>query len=223
MMKMLKSAVAVFLKDLQSEFRTRYAMNAVLTFTGASLLLVLFTLNAGQLPQDAQAGLVWIIILFAALSSLSRSFVAETERQTFTLLRLHSAAPSVFGGKFMYNFAFTLAVNIVTFVLYLFFLGLPVKSVEGLLLILLLGSIALCSISTFLAAVVSQADQKGAIFSVLCLPLLFPLILVLVDATKAAIFDGITSAFMNNLFAIIGYAGATGTAGFLLFDYIWEE
>src|SRR5699024_6775366 len=192
-----------------TELRTRYAINAVLAFTGASLLLILFALNAKELPDTARAGIIWIIILFAALTSLSRSFVSETEGKTYNLLRLHGRASQIFAGKLLFNFAFTLAVNAAAFILYIFFLGLPVKSYPALLLTILLGSAGLGGVSTFLAAVVAQADRKGSIFSVLSLPLLFPIILILVDATKAAIFEGMNPAFLNNLLAMTGYAGAT--------------
>ncbi len=213
----------VFLKDLRAELRTRYAINTVLAFVGSTLLLILFALRAAQLPPAAQSGIVWIIILFAALLSLSRSFVAETEHRTFNLLRLHGTAPQIFGGKLVYNFIFTLAVNVTTFIFYIFFLGLPVANNIALLTILLLGTAGLSGVATMLAAIVSMADRKGAIFSVLSIPLLFPLILILVDATQAAMLEGITPAFFNNLWAIVGFSGTTITAGFLLFDYIWEE
>lgn len=218
-----KGMKAVFLKDLNTELRTRYALNTVLAFTGSSLLLILFALRANELPENARAGIIWIIILFAALSGLSRSFVSETERHTYNLLRLHSNASEIFAGKLIYNFTFTLSVNLAAFILYIFFLNITVESIFALLLTIVLGSAGLCGVSTFLAAVVSQADRKGAIFSVLSLPLLFPLILVLVDATKTAIFIGMNAGFLNNIAAITGYSGATIAAGFLLFDYIWEE
>lgn len=221
-MNILKGILAVFIKDIHSELRTRYALNAVLAFTGSALLLILFALQPGRLNHTAQSGLIWIIILFAALSSLARSFVSEAERQTFNLLRLHSDASAVFGGKFLYNFVFTLIVNALTLIFYLLVLNLSLASPMALLLTLLFGSSCLCSIATFLASVVSQADRKGAIFSVLTLPLLFPIMLVLVDATQAAIFKGMTGDFLNYLWAMIGYTGATLTAGFLLFEYIWE-
>jgi heme exporter protein B len=32
-----------------------------------------------------------------------------------------------------------------------------------------------------------------------------------------------TPAYMENFWALIGFSGATVTAGFLLFDFIWEE
>jgi heme exporter protein B len=214
---------AVFMKDLRAELRSQYAINAILAFVGSSILLIVFSLNAGNLSPQAQSGILWIIILFAALLSLSRSFVAETDQHTFALLRLHGSAGAVYGGKLIYNFVFTLIVNIVTFLLYFFLLGLRPAGFGPLIIVLILGSAGLAGIATMLAAIVSQADRRGAVFSVLSVPLLFPLILILVDATKITLINGITPLFMDNLWAMIGFAGVTITAGILLFDFIWED
>lgn len=222
-MDFLQGITAVLTKDLQSELRSRYAINTVLAFVGASLLLILFALNAEGLPPTPQSGLVWIVILFAALSSLSRSFISETELKTFDLLRLHGKATEVFVGKLCYNYLFTLSVNIATFLIYIFLLGIPIADGLALILVLILGTAGLSGVATMLGAIVSQADRKGAIFSVLSLPLLFPLILILVRTTKAALFEGLTTNYINDFWALLGYAGATFTAGILLFDYIWKD
>ena len=222
-MDFLQGISAVFAKDLQTELRSRYAINTVLTFVGASLLLILFALNAEQLAPTPKSALVCIVILFAALSSLSRSFVMETDRNTFDLLRTHSNASEVFVGKLCYNFLFTLTVNLVTFLLYIFLLGMPIADFWALILVLLFGTAGLSGVATMLGAIVSQADRKGAIFSVLSIPLLFPLILILVRTTKAALIEGFTDNYLNDFWALFGYAGVTITAGILLFDYIFEE
>lgn len=223
-MNMSSGIWAIFKKDLRTEFRSRYVINTVFAFVGAAMLLILFSLRAGQLPPTPKSGIVWIVILFAALTGLSRSFVAETDRFTFDLLRLHGRASEVFLGKLAFNFTFTLAVNVVTFVLYIFLLDIPVAAPGALALNLLLGTAGLSGVATMLAAIISQADRKGAIFSVLSIPLFFPLLLVLVRTTRAALFEGTTAgSYPNDMLALVGYAGVTITAGILLFDYIWEE
>lgn len=222
-MDFLQGITAVLIKDLQSELRSRYAINTVLAFVGASLLLILFAMNAEQLAPTPKSALVWIVILFAALSSLSRSFVMETERRTYDMLRLHGKASEIFLGKLCYNFLFTLSVNLATFIIYIFLLGMPIANGTAFVLVLFLGTAGLSGVATMLGAIVSQADRKGAIFSVLSLPLLFPLILILVRTTKAALIDGFTDNYLNDFWALVGYAGVTITAGILLFDYIWEE
>lgn len=66
-MDWIQTSLAVFKKDLRIEFRTRFAVNMVLAFVVASLLLILFTLKAQSLDPTPKAGLVWIIILFIFL------------------------------------------------------------------------------------------------------------------------------------------------------------
>jgi heme exporter protein B len=223
MMNTFRQMGTILMKDIRSELRSRYALNAILAFVGSSLLLMLFALHVDQLEAGPQSGILWIIILFAALLSLSRSFVSETEQNTFSFLRLHATASAVYGGKLLYNFIFTFVINIVVFILYLFMLGIVPAAVWQLIIILILGSAGLASIATMLAAVVSQADRKGAVFSILSIPLLFPLILILADATKSAFISSKIHLFMENFWAMIGFAGATIAAGFLLFEFIWED
>lgn len=222
-MNLLQGITAILTKDLQIELRSRYAINTVLAFVGASLLLILFAMNAEQLSAPAQSALIWVIILFAALSSLSRSFVMETDKQTFNLLRLNSRAIDVFLGKLCFNYLFTFSVNCITFVAYIFLLGISIVDIGVFSLVLIVGTAGLSGVATMLGAIVSQADRKGAIFSVLSIPLLFPLILILVQLTEVALIEGASPNYLNDLWALIGYTGATITAGILLFDYIWEE
>lgn len=221
-MQWIRSTLTILKKDLQIELRTRFAFNMVLAFVAAAMLLVLFTLRADQLEPGPKSGLVWIIILFAALSALSRSFISETDKRTFDLLRIYSNGTSVYSGKLLYNFIFTLLINIVTFICYLFLMGLEVQSWTAFLSMLIIGTAGLSGVATMTAAVVSQADRKGAIFSVLSIPLFMPLVLLLADVSKTAFVSG-GDASMNNVTALVGFAGVTITAGVLLFDYIWEE
>ncbi len=73
-MQWIRSTLTILKKDLQIELRTRFAFNMVLAFVAAAMLLVLFTLRADQLEPGPKSGLVWIIILFAALSALKLHF-----------------------------------------------------------------------------------------------------------------------------------------------------
>ncbi len=221
-MQWIRSTFTIFSKDLHTELRTRFALNMVLAFVAAAMLLILFAVEAQHLEPGPKSGLIWVIILFAALSSLSRSFISETDKNTFDLLRLNAAGSVVYSGKLLYNFIFTLLVNVVSFALYIFLTGMAVQSWSAFLVILLLGTAGLSAVSTMTAALVSQADRKGAIFSVLSIPLFMPLILLLTDISKTAFVSG-GAMGMNNFAALAAFAGVTLTAGLLLFDFIWEE
>jgi len=220
---MLKSSVTILKKEITQELRTKYAINTLLAFTGAALLLVLFTLRADQLDPIPKSGLVWIIILFAAMTGMMRSFVQETEKKTWDLLQLNAKATDVYVGKLFYNFLFLLLLHIFTFFFYMIMMNLPVVSPSYLIYSIFFGAAGLSSVTTMTSAMIAKADRKGAVFSVLCIPLLVPLLLILTQTTKIALVEGTDGSELNDLAALIGYCGATIAAGVLLFDFIWEE
>ncbi|MGB0347404.1 MAG: heme exporter protein CcmB [Balneolaceae bacterium] len=222
-MDWIQTSIAVFKKDLRIEFRTRFAINMVLAFVVASLLLILFTLRAQSLDPTPKSGLVWIVILFAALSALGRSFISETDKGTYDLLRVYAPGTVVYLGKLFYNSVFSLFINTATFIIYLFLMDMSIVSIPAFMIMLILGTLGLSSVSTMTAAIVSQADRKGAVFSVLSIPLFIPLILLLTRVTRAAFIDGSIDAISGDILALVGFCGVTITAGVLLFDFIWDE
>lgn len=222
-MNFLKRVIAVLRKDLLLEMRSRYAFNAVLAFVASSTMVVFFSLNTTLLTPELYSGLLWVIILFAAMASLSRSFVMETDRQTFDLLRLNSEGTPVFVGKLIYNFSFTFIVSLLTALLFALLTSSFDSNFSALILILLLGSLGFSSVSTLMASLVSRSNNKGAIFSVLCLPLLLPLIIILSDATRQISSGAGISVLPEPLSALVGYCGVTITLSILLFEYVWTD
>lgn len=219
----MEQAAEVFLKDIRLEWRTRFGIHTVMAFVASSLLIVLFSMRADLLSLSAQSGLLWIIVLFACLTSLSRTFMTERERETLDLLRLNVPAWAVFTGKLLFNFLFTLAIATITVVLFSIMVSLPVERPFLLILVLLLGSAGLSGATTLLAALVSQASRRSSVFAVLALPLLLPLVLLLVRVTQFVFADLPDSTLLNDLAAITGFAGATISASLLLIDNLWED
>ncbi len=222
-MQFIKSSIAIFRKDLQLELRSRYAFNTVVTFVAAATMVMFFSLDTTLLSPDLYSGLLWIIILFAALASLARSFVMETDQQTFDLLRLNTPGLPVYTGKLLFNFFFTFAVSLLTALLFAILTGSFEGELLPLLILLLLGSLGFSSVSTLIASLVSRASQKGAIFSVLCLPLLLPLIVLLSDATREVVSGGTFFEIAEQTAALVGYCGVTITLSIMLFDYVWTD
>lgn len=220
---MVKPALSIFKKEIAIELRTRYALNTLLAFTGASLLLILFTLRADQLDPTPKSGLVWIIILFAAMTGMMRSFVQEADKKTWDLLKLHARPSQIFIGKLAYNFVFLLVLHIFTIFFYIIMMNMVIVDVPFLLSAIFFGAAGLASVTTLTSAMIAQADRRGAVFSVLCIPLIVPLLLILTSVTRTALIEGVTDDAYNDLAALIGYCGVMISAGIILFDFIWED
>jgi heme exporter protein B len=208
------------------ELRTRYALGAVLLFAITTLIAVSAALSTATVKSEVKAALLWIILLFAALSGLARVFVREEEAGTAPLLRLTAPATAVYAGKLLFNVALVFAVESVSVPLFLVVL-LPATVNSGLLLgVLILGGIGLAGSATFVAALIAQASSgKSALFFIVAFPILLPLVLIAVQATVGA-FDSIDMHHVRaraDLGLLALYSLVMTTTSFLLFEYIWHD
>lgn len=222
----VKRAISVFYKDIKSELRTRYAINAIFLFAVVTVFAVSFATarSGGTIETVLQASLLWIVIYFSSLSGLAQSFIKEEESKTATALRLYAPAGSVFGGKLLFNLALLLVMNIITIPLFSIFLDLDISSYPLFLTIVFIGSLAMVGTTTLVAAIISKASAKGALFAVLSFPLLLPILMMTISATRKALTPGITfSAARMEIQVLISYLVVMTVLGFVLFDSVWND
>ena len=211
---------AILRKECRSEWRTRYGVNAALLFAVTSLTAVTFA--AGPLTDrpDVLAALLWITLLFAALSSMSHAFVRETEGHTMMMLRLVASPTQIALGKLLFNLLFLGLVLLVTVPLFLILTTAPPVRWGPFALVLGLGSVALAASSTLVGAVIAQSRSRGALFAGVSLPLLLPVLAAGVSGTRAQ-WDGFPVGPDARLLG--AYAVALLGASLLLYDHLWED
>jgi heme exporter protein B len=214
----------ILVKEIVSEFRTRYALNALLMFVVTTLSMVLFSIGNESPSQDILSGTLWIVIFFSAMSGLSRTFVAEEERGTSMTLRLLINSNSVFLGKFLYNLALILVLSFFISIAYLIVIKeFVVQSYTIFWVTIILGSTGLASASTILAAIIAKANTKATLFPVLAFPVLVPLLLTAINATKLATEGAFFNEAIQEFQVLISYIVVMVTASFLLFDFVWKD
>ena len=109
----LLSALFIARKDLRTEFRTKEALNAAVSF--ALVVLVLFSfafdLERSEL-YDISGGLLWIIFLFAGSLIVNRSFTREVPNDCLDVL-VASPVPAwaLFLGKTISSFTLLMVVE----------------------------------------------------------------------------------------------------------------
>ena len=222
-MTWLAGAWAVFRKDLRVELRSRYAVNSLLLFALGALLVVAFAIGPQPVSARVRSALLWVVLLFAASIGLGRSFVAEHEGGTALLLRLHTRASMVFAGKLLFNLCLIVLLTLTATVVFTLLIGGAVGSPGLFVGTLALGAVGLTGATTLLSALVARAARQGPLLPVLALPPLIPLLISGVGATRKAILGQGWVAAQDEVLTLIGFAGATLSAAFLLFDYVWCE
>jgi heme exporter protein B len=92
-----------------------------------------------------------------------------------------------------------------------------------LLLILIVGGIGLSAGSTLIAAIISKANARGALFTVLAFPILLPVIVAGISGTKIAVSYIEVASAAAEIQMLIAYAVVVITGAVLLFDFVWKE
>ena len=211
---------AILRKECRSEWRTRYGLNAALLFAVTSLTGVSFATGRLTDRADVLSALLWVVLLFAALASLSHAFVREVEGQTLTFLRLVASPTQIALGKLVFNLLFLAVIELVTVPLFLVLMGAPPVRWGSFLALLALGSTALAISSTLVGAVISQTRGRGALFAGVSFPLLLPVLAAAVSGTRAQWAGNPVGAELRLLAA---YAVALLAVSLLLYDHLWED
>ena len=172
-----RCAWAVFIKDWRGEWRVRAALNAIGLFSVATPIALSFSMAQQKLEAEVLGGVLWSVLLFAALVGLSRAFVKEEESGTAQLLRLSCPAEAVLWGKAGFNLALLLLTQLAAVPIFMVLLGAtPHKPLE-FVLVLLLGDIGLAGVATMLGAMTAQTRTRGTLFAAIAVPLLLPLLI----------------------------------------------
>ncbi len=220
----LRGAWIVFLKDARSEFRTRYALSAILLFAVASVALAGFVLRGAMLDERQAAAVVWLIVFFAAATGLARPFVQEAESGTELLLRQAARPEAVWLGKFAFSLGLMAAIELIVFPLFGAFLGVDVRRPGWLAAVAAAGAVSLSGATTILAAMVAKARARSSVFAVAALPVLLPPLVLLVEASGPAFGVSVGAGQPREaLLAVMSYSGILIVLSWFLFPAVWEE
>ncbi len=216
----LRQVVALAVKDFRSEGRTRHAVVTTLAFAFIALSLV--SLSVGSLRHEPAlaAGLLWVILFFAAVIALGRTFTKEVDAHTENLLRLYAPPSAIFVGKWLFNFTLLASVTILTVPLFLTLMGLRVTHLPLFLLTLLLALVAMSALGTLLGAMLAKGQSRIALLAVAAFPLFFPALAAALQVS-AHLFSNAPNLTFAPLHLLAAYAGISLLGGWLLFEEVW--
>lgn len=221
---MSSKAYALYKKDLNSELRTRYAVNSLVMFIIVAISVILFSIGNEKITQSLTSGLFWVVIFFSAMSGLSRAFVAEEERATSLTLHLIASPSTVFSGKLIFNLILVFCMNTIVAVLFsILFEAFIIRNFALFAVAFVFGNIGLAVASTIIAAIISKAGAKGTLYPVLSFPILLPLILTCVQLTLLANQGADFEAAKFELAIVFCYDVIMLTGSYMLFDFVWKD
>jgi heme exporter protein B len=213
-------------KDLRLEWRSRDSLNGMLFF--ALLVVVVFGLafdptSYPTLTRQISGSILWVALLFAAITALNQSWARELRNQVLEAQRMApSPASALFLGKAIANMLFVLIVETVLAPIFIVFFNLHVLGNIWLLaLILPLGTWALVVNGTFFAALGLRARNRELLLPLLLLPISLPALLAMVQATTGVLTADLDPIQINTwIKQLLGYDIIFTTICILLFETV---
>ena len=219
-MSILHQTLHLFWWELKSEWRDRFALGSVLLYVVATTVVIYFAVREFR-PMTFNA-LYWVVLFFGATVACGRSFLREGGKRHFYYYTL-AAPEALLFSKLLYNALVIYLISILTWALLGFFAANDFVFETGyFLLTLLLASVGLSAILTFVGALAARAGGNGTLMAVLSFPLVIPLLYLLSSAGGYAVglTQGQEQSYLLLTLAIDLLALAVGL---VLFPFVWRD
>ncbi len=217
-----KAVAACLVRELRTELRTRHGLFTALLFGVLAVVAASFVSFTGRPDANEAAGLLCVTLLFAAVSTLPRLFLAEEDQGTWDLSRTLATSEAIFVGK---AFAACVSMVLSSLLLGVLFVGLtgvrpsvPGLFIAGLLaLALALGfGISLCG------ALAMGGRNRWMLVATLSMPLMMPTLVLGIGVLRVAFGEGSTAGAWQSLAALLGFATVLAALGPSLASAVWR-
>ncbi len=213
-------------KDLRIEYRSRQAFLTTVFFALLILIIFNFAFDPGdQAIKAAAPGILWVSLLFPGVIQLNRSFQCEREDGTLYGLILSPVDRGLlFLGKFFANSILLFLIDLMILGAFLIFYNLELSSrLFWLVLLLLLVGIVFSSVGTLFAAMVSSLRTRDVLLPILLFPILVPVVIAAVNATRELLSSGELQFFYHwlRLLAVTDVIFLAGA--YIVFEFVLED
>lgn len=221
-------------KDLKAEFRTKQMLNSMMIF--ALLVIVIFSFAFGneasifipalgrKITDLLAPGMLWIAFTFAGMLGLSRSFSVEKEEGCLEGLKLCPVDRSeIYNGKVVSNAVLMFLMEITTIPVFVVLFNYDIKNPMGLALVVILGTFGFIFVGTLLSALTVNTRTREILLPVILFPVLIPVILSAVTATKIMLSSGEISEIAGELQILAVYDIIFFIVAQLVFEYTIED
>ncbi len=225
-MGFLTTALAIFLKDVRVELRTREIVLSTALFALLTVVLSAFAFDLNKVPgAEAAPGVLWIAVSFGGILALGRAFGREREFGVWTAVLMTPASrAALYVGKVLGVLVFLLVVELVLVpVIDLFFHAPLLSNLHRLLPVLFLGTLGYSCVGTLFGSMTIRTTLRDLLLGVIMFPLLAPVLIASVKATGIIVAGGSLVDARDYLMLLAIFDGVFLLLGLWLFDVLMED
>lgn len=219
-MNLLAQIKFLIRKEIVLEWRSKYALNGILLYVVSTVFVCFLSFRSIEQATTWNA-LFWIIMLFASVNAIAKSFVQENRSRQLYYYTLASPHAIILA-KILYNVLLMILLAVVAIGFYSIVFKNPIGDLSFYFLSIFLGSISFASVFTMISGIASKANN-GALMAILSFPVIIPLLMLLIKFSKNAM-DGLDrSVSYNEIGVLVAINMMVVMVSLLLFPYLWRE
>lgn len=227
-MKLIDQTWNLLKKEILLEWRSKYAFNGVLLYVASTVFVCYISFSLSPAFKDSSGYrivwnvLFWIIMLFASVNAIAKSFIQESRSRMLYYYTIASPQ-AVILSKIIYNMMLMILLSFLALGVYFIFFNTDVADLLFYSIAVLLGAISFSTVFTTISAIASKAGNNGTIMAVLSFPIIIPVILLLVRVSKAALDGFDRSLNYGNIEALCLINVVVIAVSLILFPFLWRE
>lgn len=219
-MSLAKEIYLLIRKEMLLEWRQKYALSGILLYV-LSTVFIVFIASVDP-KREVWNSLFWIIVLFASVNAVTKSFVQENgNRQLYYYSLVNPIA--ILLSKVIYNTLLLLLLSFLSWAAFTFVSGGQVKDTWQFLAALFLGSAGFSVTFTFISAIASKAKNSATLMAVLGFPLIIPVLLLLLKISANALRLMNDTNVGGDMWLLVGIDLALLGVGIFLFPFLWRD
>ena len=208
-------------KEAQLEFRQKYAVGGILLYVISTTFICYLSFRS-IVDIPTWNALYWIIVLFASVNAISKSFAQESQGKLLYLYTLTNPKAIIIS-KIIYNSGLLAVLTLATTLFYSLFLGNDIGDLAQFIIVSIAGSMGLASLLTLVSAIAAKTNNNVSLMAILSFPIILPLLITIIHASKNAIDDLGWSVNGKYIIVLLALNALITALSYLLFPYLWRD
>lgn len=219
-MTLLKEIAFLLRKEILIELRQKYAIGGILLYVISTVFIVYIAfINVNAMAWNT---LFWIVMLFASVNAVAKSFVQESgNRQLYYYVLTNPTA--IILSKILYNVILLLSISILAYGAFSLVAGNPVRRPGEFMTALFLGSLGLSIAITFVSAIAAKANNSGTLMAILSFPIVIPILMTLIKISANALGLLTDTSITKDILTLLAIDGILLGMAFVLFPFLWRD
>jgi len=166
--------------------------------------------------------LFWIILLFASVSAVAKSFMQESRGRWLYYYSIVSPRVVIIA-KLIYNTALLISLAAFGIVIYGVMNGVAIQQLTFFILVVACGSGSFALSFTMMSAIAARANQNITLMTILSLPFIIPILLLLITLSQYALLNHIADFPFRDFLLLLLLDVILIALAILLFPYLWRD